>query len=80
MTVENLLCGWYVVANIRKNNQYMDLVSDTGLSLPRHIIITQRERERFQVSNNLLSLSVFHMCQWERISHRFPCPFADELP
>jgi hypothetical protein len=46
MTVENLLCGWHVVANIRKNNQYMDSASDTGLSLPRHIIITQRERER----------------------------------
>jgi hypothetical protein len=46
MTVENLLCGWHVVANIRKNNQYMDSASDTGLSLPRHIIITQRKRER----------------------------------
>jgi hypothetical protein len=46
MTVENLLCGWHVVANIRKNNQYMDLASDNVLSLPRHIIITERERER----------------------------------
>jgi hypothetical protein len=82
MTVENLLCGWHVVANIRKNNQYMDLASDNVLSLQREKIIREREREIPSKQQSPISFSLPHVSMGKNSSQisMSICWWASKIP